>query len=84
MKIQLSHSFEDIIAVENLFEAWREFIKGKRGKRDVQEFQLRLMDNILALHDDLVQHCYRHGAYHAFNIHDPKPRNTLNHSWCGT
>ena len=75
MKIKLSHNFEDIISVENLLEAWKEFIKGKRGKRDVQEFSLNLMDNILFIHYDLANHTYRHGNYQAFNINDPKPRN---------
>jgi len=46
MKIKLSHNFEEILSVENLLEAWREFIRGKRAKRDVQEFSLCLMDNI--------------------------------------
>lgn len=32
------------------------------------------MDNILALHDDLVNHAYRHGLYQGFRINDPKPR----------
>jgi RNA-directed DNA polymerase len=41
----------------------------------VQEFELRLMDNILSLHQDLVQQTYRHSDYEAFNISDPKPRN---------
>ena len=53
MKIQLSHKFEDIISIDNLLEAWKEFLRGKRNKKDVQEFSLRLMDNILSLHDDL-------------------------------
>lgn len=75
MKIQLSHTFDNIISVENLLEAWREFVRGKRNKRDVQEFSLRLMDNILALHEDLANRTYLHGGYQAFNISDPKPRN---------
>ena len=50
MKRQLSHKFEDIVSVENLLAAWREFIRGKRQRRDVQEFSLDLMDNILELH----------------------------------
>ena len=58
-----------------MLEAWREFLPGKRGKRDVQEFQLRLMDNILSLRADILNGAYRHGGYHAFNISDPKPRN---------
>lgn len=74
MKTQLSHGYDDIISVENLLDAWREFIKGKTGRADVQEFSLRLMDNILLLHNDLRYHTYRHGLYQAFAVHDPKPR----------
>jgi len=68
-------AYEDIVSVENLLEAWREFLRGKRGKRDVQEFGLGLMDNILTLHRELVNQAYKHGGYAAFNISDPKPRN---------
>ena len=75
MKIQLSHNFNDIVKVENLLEAWSEFIKGKRNKKDVQEFSFNLMDNIFQLNADLIQHTYKHGSYQAFNINDPKPRN---------
>lgn len=75
MKIQLSHRFEDIASVENLLEAWKEFVRGKRSKRDIQEFSFHLMNNILTLHYDLVNRTYRHGGYQAFNISDPKPRN---------
>ncbi len=56
-------------------EAWKEFIKGKRNKRDVQEFQLNLMDSIFELHRDLKSFKYNHGGYKAFKINDPKPRN---------
>ena len=72
---QLNVPYEDIVSVENLLAAWEEFVEGKRGKRDVQEFQLRLMDNILSLHRDCSTLTYRHGLYRAFNISDPKPRN---------
>lgn len=67
--------FEEIISLENLVNAWQEFLRGKRGKPDMQEFSLRLMDNIFALHRDLLNHTYRHGGYQAFNISDSKPRN---------
>ncbi|KKS45691.1 MAG: hypothetical protein UV62_C0018G0001 [Parcubacteria group bacterium GW2011_GWC1_43_11] len=75
MKIQLRHSFEDIICIDNLLEAWKEFVRGKRNKRDVQEFSLCLMDNIFSLNANLANHTYKHGGYQAFNISDPKPRN---------
>jgi retron-type reverse transcriptase len=73
--IQFQGTLEDIASVENLLEAWTEFIVGKRNKPDVQEFSLRLMDHIFLLHRDLISHSYRHGPYRAFNICDPKPRN---------
>jgi len=74
-RIVYSHAYDDIISTENLLAAWREFLKGKRGKRDMREFQYHLADNILALHDHLVSLTYRHGGYYAFNISDHKPRN---------
>lgn len=74
MKIQLTHSFEDIICLENFLEAWKEFERGKKQKKDVQEFSMQLMDNIFSLHNDLINHTYNHGGYQAFKINDPKPR----------
>ena len=70
----LVHKYKDVISVDNLLLAWHEFARGKRGRRDVQEFSLRLMDNVLTLHRDLVAKIYHHSAYHAFKISDPKPR----------
>ena len=69
------HTYDDIISVENLLEAWKEFLRGKRKKQDVQEFQADLMHNIFSLHNDLVGQTYCHGGYHHFKIADPKPRN---------
>ena len=74
MKIEFAHKFEDIISIENLLQAWREFIRQKSSKKDVQEYYRNFMDNILELHQDLIQHTYNHGPYQAFRINDPKPR----------
>ncbi|MEK7219422.1 MAG: reverse transcriptase/maturase family protein [Patescibacteria group bacterium] len=68
-------NFEKIISVDNLLLAWGEFLRGKRNRKDVQEFQLHLMDNVLSLHYDLKNKEYAHGGYYAFSISDPKPRN---------
>ncbi len=72
---RLIHTYDDIISLENLLHAWEEFLNGKRKRRDVQEFQLHLMDNLISLHLDLKNKTYTHSSYHAFNISDPKPRN---------
>lgn len=73
-RVQFGHSFDDTISTENLLAAWKEFLVDKRKKSDVQEFQGRLMDNILGLHEELAAGSWRHGAYEAFTISDPKPR----------
>ncbi len=75
MAIKLAHSYESIISLDNLLEAWCEFVRGKRKRKDVQEFELRLMDNVLSLHRDLREKTYTHSDYEAFSISDPKPRN---------
>jgi len=74
MKITFRHDFDNIININNLLKAWQEFLEGKKKKLDVQEFQLRLMDNILSLHHDLSSSAYKHGGYQEFKINDPKPR----------
>ncbi|MCX6717130.1 MAG: reverse transcriptase/maturase family protein [Candidatus Taylorbacteria bacterium] len=70
----LIHTYEHIISLENLLLAWKEFSRGKNNKNGVQEFKLRLMDNILALHADLKDRTYTHGKYQARKINDTKPR----------
>ena len=67
--------YKDIISLENLFTAWREFLKGKRKRKDVALFSEYLSENIYNLYLELRGQTYRHGDYHAFNISDPKPRN---------
>lgn len=72
---RFDHTYKDIISVENLLRSWQEFLKGKKNRKDVAEFSVRLMDNILDLHNSLKNKMYEHGGYTAFNISDPKPRN---------
>ncbi len=74
-KITLTHQYSNIISIENLLEAWGEFVCGKRYRKDVQEFERNLMQNIITLHKDLASKGYKHSPYQAFNISDPKPRN---------
>lgn len=66
--------YNHIISLENLYEAWAEFVNGKKHKRDVALFALNLSSNIFKLHEELKNKTYQHGAYKAFAIDDPKPR----------
>lgn len=74
-QIRFNGRYQDIISLENLLETWKEFIQGKKNKRDVEQFQRNLMANLISLHQDLKNKTYAHSAYEAFNISDPKPRN---------
>ncbi len=66
--------FEKIISLENLFSAWDKFKSDKQKKRDVQQFEWRLEENIFKLYRDLKYKKYKHGKYASFYIQDPKQR----------
>jgi retron-type reverse transcriptase len=70
----LHNVFDEMISLENLFLAWREFRRGKRKKMDVQQFEFNLEDNLFQLHRELKNKTYQHSDYTAFCISDPKPR----------
>lgn len=49
-------------------------MRGKRKRKDVEEFGRYLMTNILELHEDLRSETYQHAGYQHFRITDPKSR----------
>ncbi len=67
-------SYSSLISIENLFQAWEEFKKGKRNKRDVQAFERNLEDNLFSLHEKLKVGSFSHGGYSEFCVNDPKRR----------
>ena len=73
-RVRFRHIFYDIISVDNLLISWKEFLRGKKKRKDIAEFSVNLMDNILDLHQELTNKTYHHGGYYAFKINDPKPR----------
>lgn len=66
--------FKRIVSPENLFNAWANFRHDKRKRLDIQEFEIKLEENIFKLHRELKDGSYRHGSYKPFYIHDPKQR----------
>src|SRR3989344_3112221 len=66
--------YSSLISIENIFQAWEEFKKGKREKRDVQIFERYLEDNLFVLHEKLRSKTYKHGTYQDFYVSDPKRR----------
>ncbi len=70
-----THTYHTIISIENLLSVWNRFIRGKRNKKDVIDYELCLADNILRLHTLLKEKTYQHSGYASFHVSDPKPRN---------
>lgn len=68
------HRYSELVSIKHLLISWSEFVSGKKKRKDVIEFEMNLMDNIIELHESLVNKTYRHGAYYPFRINDPKPR----------
>lgn len=66
--------YSESITLENIFQAWGEFVKGKRNKRDVQVFDRHLEDNLFNLYEELENKSYKHGKYKSFFVRDPKSR----------
>lgn len=73
-RAHLTHTYDNIISLENLLLAWKEFVKGKKSRKDVQGFERNLMANLLSLQQELAAKTYKHSQYEAFTISDPKPR----------
>ena len=67
-------NYSNLISIENLFQAWSEFRKGKSKRFDVQEFERHLEDNLFELQESLKNKTYRHGNYQSFYVNDPKQR----------
>lgn len=73
MKV-VCHLYSKIISIENLLDAWEEFIVDKKRKADVRIFSQHLIENVNLIHDDLINFTYKHAGYQRFNINDPKAR----------
>lgn len=54
--------------------AYRNAVRGKRGKRSAALFDFQLADRLIELRRDLVAKTYQPGPYVHFTIHEPKRR----------
>lgn len=64
-------NYADIISIGSLFQAWSEFKKGKRKRKDVQIFERNLEDNLFKLHEKLKFKTYLHGEYYSLKDYIP-------------
>lgn len=68
------HSYKNFTNIVSLLLAWKNFLRGKRYKKDVIIFQAELTSNLSDLYHSLMNQTYEHGPYSVFHISDPKPR----------
>ncbi len=68
------HLYPRICAFDNLLLAFEKARRHKRMKPYVSEFEYALEHNLLRLQEDLLAETYQPGAYHNFQIYEPKQR----------
>jgi RNA-directed DNA polymerase len=66
--------FDSMVSIENLFFCWDQFKRGKKKRKDIQQFEVYLEDFIFELHEELVAGRYEHSPYKKFYVFDPKER----------
>ncbi len=65
---------DGIADLDNLMLAFHKAAKGKRGRKEVIEYEKDLEDNLFRLSQDLLSASVRVGDYEYFQIRDPKLR----------
>ena len=66
--------YDELCGFENLYNAHSAARKGKRGKREVIEFEMNLAENICCLQRELQDRTYRQRGYYHFMLYEPKAR----------
>jgi retron-type reverse transcriptase len=66
--------WSDIIHYSNLLTAAKNAQRGKRYQQNVLQFNYTLEDQLHRLQTELQTQTYQPGAYHTFEILEPKPR----------
>jgi RNA-directed DNA polymerase len=71
---RVGNLIEKISSAPNVHLAFLKACRGKRGKQEVIEFIGDFDKNLNHLGEELSAGCMDWGAYHQFQVHDPKPR----------
>lgn len=66
--------YPKLITKQNIFRGYKEFLKGKKTKKDVISFGEDKENNLKRLQKGLVSKTYLPGGYFQFSVNDPKPR----------
>ncbi|MDP2831999.1 MAG: hypothetical protein Q8Q28_01620 [Pseudomonadota bacterium] len=68
------HLIEAIAAFDNLLEAARLALRGKRGRAGPANFQVALEKHLLRLRGELREGIWKPSGFRTFMVKDPKPR----------
>lgn len=68
------HLFDGVCSFENLLRAARRAQRGKRYRRDVLRFNLRLEDNLWLMRRELLAGSWRPAGHRHFKVFEPKER----------
>jgi retron-type reverse transcriptase len=66
--------WQSLISWENLWLAYRQAARGKRGRAAAATFEHQVADRLIRLQADLAGRAYRPAGYRSFTIHEPKRR----------
>ena len=66
--------YEKLWDFQNLYKAHTVARLGKRGNREVIDFEMNLSRNLTMLSDSLRDGSYEMSGYYSFTVHDPKDR----------
>jgi RNA-directed DNA polymerase len=66
--------YPELISFGNLYVAYLDAARGKRGQPNVAAFDFDLEANLLQLQEELATRTYRPSPYYSFRLRDPKPR----------
>lgn len=71
---RIGNLYNRVISLENLWQAWRDFRKGKRNRPSVTALEPDADRIVVRLHRELSAGNYRPGGYRLFFIAEPKTR----------
>lgn len=71
---KIKHLFPKIFDFENLFDAYKAGIRGKRDRPDIMVYTEKLEENLIELQNELIWKTYKVGRYRMFYVYEPKRR----------
>ena len=71
---KIKNLFPKIFDFENLFDAYKAGIRGKRGRPDIMVYTENLEGNLIELQNEFIWKTYKVGRYRMFYVYEPKRR----------